>query len=464
MRAAAWILLLATPAVAQAADVGEIAVIADPGNVLDAIAFPTSTYLERASCAFYQSHSDTYDLLFVFTNKPLNGFTRGQSGWAVKRAARGLGRDLWPDRGDEFCSPRLRHAVKMGDIGSFADDPEAPYTGVVGFTLNGVQLMAHELGHQWMAAVSFLDPSGQRRCLLRGFTGGDEPTSLPPDQLCDGHPVSAFNLHWSYYFSTGSVMYGNELRDLGDGRFEVSSPHPKYSPLDQYLMGLRDPSEVPPMFLVLQPLDGSSSEFPLPPGQTEIVEGERLDFTIQDVIRAEGPRDPPRDVCHLKAAFLLIHEPNTPPTAAEIARVDRYRQHFEAFYAEATDRRGSMDTTLSGQGPGTPECPAVGPPVRDAGASPDVDYDAGDRRDTGADPGPDAAGGFDLGPGPAPLDAGGSAADPGPRVLSLDDGCACRGGGPAPGGTRPKPLALLLVLGGWFLRRRSPARPSSTGT
>lgn len=437
---------------AQAADVGEIAVIADPGNVLSAISLPTSTYLERTACAFYVDHQDRYDALFVFTNRTLNAFNRNQQGWPVKRAALGLGRDLWPERSERFCSPRLRHAVKMGDIGSFSDDPDARYTAVPTFTLTGVQLMAHELGHQWMAAVSFLDGNGQRRCLLRGYVGGEEPGG-PIGDACDGQPLSAFNLHWSYYFSTGSVMYGNELGDLGGGRFEASSPNPKYSPLDQYLMGLRGPEEVPPLFLVeTGPLSPESTEFPLPAGQTEIIEGERLDFTVADIIRAEGPRDPPRDHCHWKAAFVLVHDPAQPPTAAEIARVDRYRQRFESFYAEATDRRGSFDTTLAGNGPGTAECPAVGAP-RDAGVALDANSDAAIVDVGQVD---DDRGSADLGlvlP-PTPRDAGASG-DLEPKVFGLDDACACRD--TITTRTTPSALALLL-LGLWSLRRRTCTR------
>jgi hypothetical protein len=438
---------------ARAADVGEIAVIADPGNVLSAISIPTSTYLERAACAFYADHQDRYDAIFVYTNRTLNAFNRNQQGWPVKRAALGLGRDLWPERSERFCSPRLRHAVKMGDIGSFPDDPDARYTAVPTFTLTGVQLMAHELGHQWMAAISFLDGSGRRRCLLRGYTGGEEPGG-PIGNECDGQPLSSFNLHWSYFFSTGSVMYGNELRDLGGGRFEVSSPNPKFSPLDQYLMGLRAPEEVPPLFLLeTGALSPESTEFPLPAGQTEIIEGERLDFTVADIIRAEGPRDPPRDHCHWKAAFVLIHDPDQPPTAAEIARVDRYRQRFESFYAEATDRRGSFDTTLKGSGIGTPECPAVGPPILDAGIRPDASPDATTSDDAEVD---DDRGSTDRGSNPAPsVDDAGPPAQQEPKVLGLEDACACRDTGGA--NATPGSFALL-ACGLWIHRRRSSTR------
>ena len=109
---------------------------------------------------------------------------------------------------------------------------------------------------------------------------------------------------------------------------------------------------------------------------TATIDGERIDFTVEDVIAAEGPRVPARDICHWKAAFMIVHEEGVPPSNAEIARVDAYRLRWEQFYAEATDRRGSFDTTLTGMGAGTAECPAeIEPPIPDAGVvPPDASY------------------------------------------------------------------------------------------
>src|SRR5687767_3028119 len=69
---------------ARAQDVGELAVIADNHMILDALRFPTAHYVERTACAFYQTHADRYDAMFVFTNQRLSALSRTQQGWYVK--------------------------------------------------------------------------------------------------------------------------------------------------------------------------------------------------------------------------------------------------------------------------------------------------------------------------------------------------------------------------------------------
>lgn len=451
----ALVALALLPLPALAADVGEIALVADVGRQITQSALIGSRYVQRAACAFYETHDDEYDVLFVFTTIPMNGLTRAQQGWATRAAARGIGRDIYRDSTAEFCSSRLRHAVKMSDLDSFSDDPDAVYTGAIGFTLSGVQLMGHELGHQWLAAVTFTRADGVRHCKIRGFT---PPTEQPGMGDCHGYRNSDFASHWSAYFDSNSVMYGNRIADLGGGEFRLENAGAKFSELDQYLMGLRDPGEVGPMFYVdVGEPTAESAAFPVAAGQPEIIRGERVDFTVQDVIRAEGARVPAREACHLKAGFVLVHAEGDLPTSAEIAKVDAYRRRFEAWYADATDRRGSFDTTLAGSGAGTVECPAVGvPPPRDAGvvvvpdASGGLDATAAPV-DASADPdaGPDA--GAEASPDASvPLPRPDAEAEP--RTLLTED-CACTtaGGG---AGVPWSALGLVALLAGARERRR----------
>jgi hypothetical protein len=454
------------PAAAAGQDVGEIALVPDTGGmILSAIAVPNS-YLGRTACAFLGSHPDQYDAIFVFTSAQLNILTRVQQGWPVRRAAMGIGRDVALDTSASFCTSRIRHAVKMGDIDSFSDDPDQRYNGIILFPLTGIQLLAHEFGHQWLAAIEFDRGDGARRCLARGYEP-HQPPGMPGD--CDGAEPADFNQHWSYYFNSGSVMYGNQVQDLGGGQFELSNPSPKYSPLDQYLMGLRDPQEVPPMFVVdTGDLNGSAS-LPLPATRTETVNGTRVDFTIDDVIRALGPRSPAREGCHWKGAFIIVHDPAQPPTAAQIARVDSYRRRWETFYDFATDGRGSFDTTLAGSGQGTATCPGQPSPTVDAGmprdaapaqdvvvvdlGSPDAGgLDAEEADATAADvtsPGQDATAGADL--TFAPQDDAAPRQDP--ATLTTDD-CSCRATG-----ARSSSLAWIAWLAAVLavVKRRGPA-------
>lgn len=462
----------------EAADVGEIAVIEDVGGTIHAVVFTPNLYLERAACAFYQTHADQYDVLFVFTSAQLNALTRVQQGWALKRAAMGIGRDNAFDTQARFCTTRLMHAVKGGDIDSYATNPDQRYNGIIGFPLTGVQLLAHELGHQWLASVRFDRGDGLSHCFLRGF---EPQTSEPQPGNCDGEDPANFNQHWSYYLNGPSLMYANQIQDLGGGQFALSNPDPHFSPLDQYLMGIRDPVDVPPMFLIdIGDVEGSgSASLPLSATGSAMVTGTRFDFTIDDVIRQEGPRVPAREPCHKKAAFILLHPEGQPPTAAQIAKVDAHRVRFESFYDTATDGRGSFDTTLAGSGLGTVGCPGQASPPFDAGvgldaAPADVGLDAGptDRGGVDVDPGVDAseisdASVLDVDPvtdGEVPVGPDASTFDAGPRDTGLSNGeqepktigtddCSCQSG-PAQRGAGPWGWITLAFLGLVSRRRR----------
>ena len=76
----------------------------------------------------------------------------------------------------------------------------------------------------------------------------------------------------------------------GNGVFRTVGAVSRYSALDQYAMGLRAASEVPPMFLVTQVTSGQSAE-DAPRIGVEI-RGTRKDVRIADIVAANGTRRP----------------------------------------------------------------------------------------------------------------------------------------------------------------------------
>ena len=58
--------------------------------------------------------------------------------------------------------------------------------------------------------------------------------------------------------SDASVMEGNDIQDLGGGSFRTVGTVSRYSPLDQYAMGLRTEAEVPAFFYVDSPTNVSN--------------------------------------------------------------------------------------------------------------------------------------------------------------------------------------------------------------
>jgi hypothetical protein len=422
--AATAALSLAAPAGAE--DIGEIALVEDADGTINAAVATPNFYLQRAACAFYETHPDAFDAIFVFTSYRLGFLGNVQQGWPVLQNEQGIGRMPW-DQTAAFCSAagRLRQAVKMGDVRSFPADPDARYTGIPFYPLSGVELMGHEFGHHWMASIQFA-LGGATHCFVRGF----EPTGEPTPGDCDGYEPGSFNQHWSYYFDSHSLMYGSMIEDLGGGRFQISYESPRYAELDQYLMGLRTAADVPPQFLVdVGDVAGSgSSAIPIMPGSTDEVTGTRVDFTIDDVIAAMGPRVPALDACHWKGAFIIIYPAGTPPTDEQVAKVEAYRARWETFYDWATDNRGSFDTTLDGSGAGTATCPASGAPDGDADVDSDVDADSDADSDVDADTDADADADADTdadADADADADTDADADGSSPPPSGDDGGCSC---------------------------------------
>lgn len=362
--------MVAFPARAEVVK-SDVTVIVDYDGSIASAAMTPDAFLRAVTCNFYntQKMRDRYQTLFVFTKGLLGGLTNVQQGWPVKNLTSGIGRPL-TNQCQAFCSVlgRLRQAVKMGEIGILPDDPDQRYTGIPSYALSGIELMAHEFGHQWLASITFKTEDGVEHCRLRGYAPTGEPNEMA--EKCDGYDINAYNQHWSFYFNSGSVMYGSEIEDKGNGTFRITYNNAKYGPLDQYLMGLRLPEEVGPLFLVDLD-DGSIGSAAMPStltADTE-VEGVRYDFTIEDVIRSEGARNPALDDCHWKGALILVVPNGTGVTDDDLQKIANYANRFEEFYDWATDGRGSFDLTADGRGLGTPTCPANSTTSPDTGTS-----------------------------------------------------------------------------------------------
>jgi uncharacterized protein (TIGR03437 family) len=287
--------------------------------------------LLAAAQRFYQTHEDAYDYL-VFYNAMNVAAGPGLVAYEVTTRSSGEGYgDVPTDTGIYYGSKRRLQAVlNMGPTSQYPADPNGAVAsrGAIGDT--PLSLLAHEAGHLFLALVSVPSPTG---------------SFFPP-------MLGAGLAHWAFPFhSDASVMEGNRIVDQGPGenpRFRTTATVEKYSALDQYLMGLRAPEEVPPTFAVLN--SGVSNTRGPQVGVT--FNGARLDITVEDVIRAAGRRTPDATVAQreFRMAFVVIvpedAEPGSPAVAAAIAQVDGYRRAFEPYFTRATDGRARLVTTL----------------------------------------------------------------------------------------------------------------------
>jgi hypothetical protein len=420
---------------------GNIVIVNDSaGTALDPSKGP---FLGQSVCTFagqglYTQKDDDYDAIAVFTTTTptLTSFlTDTPQGNPVRETDMGVAFGSWliPQPPSAYGSPAtLKHCAYMGPIAQFPTNPDdifqvqaGPLGGENPTGVSGIGVLGHEFGHHWLVYAAYdlgdgMGPSG----LFRGDTRQD----------LNSPSYTTGNLHWSAYADTHSVMYGNKVTDQGGDMFLLSSEEHKYGPFDQYLMGMRDKSEVPPMLVIDDGSQRGYADFPLSGSATTTVMGTGVTVTVDDIIRAIGPRAP--DWQHaqhcFRFAFIIVTQKGQTATAAQIATVEAYRQRWETWFAWATDGRGSVDTRLDA----IDACPAT--PL-DAG-QPMVDAGMMETPDAGGDD----AGIMEMKPPDMmhpPPDAGSD------DTAKLRPGCGCNTGSPL------GVIALGLLLAMRLLRR-----------
>jgi hypothetical protein len=279
----------------------------------------------RASQRFYETHDDAYDFLVFFNSAGVPVSIGALASETTVRSYRqGIG-DAVVDNGAIFGSPRrLQSVINMGPVTQY---PEDPYTTVgLRGRLTGdttMSIIGHEAGHLFLALASIRVP--------------DNPDARPM--------LGGAGVHWAFSFnSEASLLEGNRLRDNGDGTFTSVATVESYSPLDQYLMGLRAPWEVPATFVV-SPASVSQTRLPQR-GVTFL--GTRIEVPVDRVIAAEGRRVPDHTVAQsrFRFAFVVIGGPGEEPNQQVIGQVERYRSEYPLYFKRVTDERGEADTAL----------------------------------------------------------------------------------------------------------------------
>jgi hypothetical protein len=192
--------------------------------------------------------------------------------------------------------------------------------------------IGHEMGHRWSAFVS---------ARVNG-----ETIPLGPTHWARGLQAPA---PFAFQRPTeASAMGGGVWQDNYDGTFtqlddDYYVPATGYSYLDLYLMGLITPSEVPDFFILrnMTPAGRDANGH-------AIVKADRTKVTIQDVIAAEGPRQP--DVDHAQKQFntgvVVMVEHGRTPGAALIERANGIRTAWIDYFATVTGHRASMTATV----------------------------------------------------------------------------------------------------------------------
>lgn len=277
---------------------------------------------------FYETHDDSYDYLAVYNN--IGIFARSAS-VATELTVRSTWRagfgDTVVDAGQQYGSAnRLQAMLTMGPLSNYSPDPygPVPLRGSTGDT--PLSILAHEVGHLFLALASVRDEANAQ-----------------------ARPMLTSDLaHWSAVFNAeASFIEGNRIEDKGETalpRYESVATVERYSPLDQYLMGLRAPEEVPGTFLVRRATRSANSL----PQKGVTFNGDRQNISVEDVVAAEGRRAPDHTVAQrrFRLAVILVVREGTEPSQAELAQVEQLRSEFEGYFTKAADERATMETSL----------------------------------------------------------------------------------------------------------------------
>ena len=279
---------------------------------------------------FFRSQDDAYDSVILFNDIGLDASAHTLAhAYTVRNEVTGIGKQVY-NSGPYFGSPRRTGSfVNMGPMSAYPDNPlEAiPYRPDSSL----LTVLAHEIGHRFLANAIFRDPE----------TGHFNPTTL-------GRQLN----HWSFYFNTdASVLEGNAIRDNGpeaDPRFETFAASQTFSALDKYLMGLFEPEEVRPSFLVEVPSAMSNAARSRSPEAGVKFNGVRKEVRIEDIIAAHGERRPDTSVSqrHFRYAFVLVVDQGTAPDPDTLRRLERLRRLWRGYFIGHLDDRATIATDL----------------------------------------------------------------------------------------------------------------------
>ena len=312
-------------------DAGEIAVLEDDGTFFIASSGGQPLLdLAPVGRAFYRTHGDDYDFLAIYLATGLDDWLGSvgalASAFVVRNDIQGIGLSTY-DLGDQFgAAPNLQMMMKMNGLHRYPDDPFEEFPND---SLNGVEVLAHEMAHRWVSYVNV------------DSVGNEVPALLGRGRA-----------HWNYFLdSDASIMEGNDWSTVLADSFESVAVFDSFSALDQYLMGLRTKAETPPFFVINAPYafdpPGVYVPFSIPYVGTTL-RGTATPWSIDDIEAVHGPRVPASTMGPdtVRVGFVLVTAQGQAATVADLQKLEALRAAIPGWWNHATAGRGFVDTQL----------------------------------------------------------------------------------------------------------------------
>jgi len=281
----------------------------------------------------YGQIPDHFDFVTLISNFSLTPVPEARAfSINVQNDVRGIGNpssrgsSIFRDQKKYGSNDKLQNITFLGNIHEYPSNPDQTipdtYTSLL-------QVLAHEVGHRWLAYAK-VERDGRAQDLL---LGRDES-------------------HWSFFLdSDASFLEGNQIDSHGT-TFVTSMPFQGYSRLDLYLMGFLKPEDVRDTFIV----EGArrfSPDFPFAPESSPepdvSFQGSAHSVKIDDIIAANGNREPDSSTSQksFRHLFVLIVKKENPSTPEELTAVDQLRREWESFFSKATLGLGKIDTQIA---------------------------------------------------------------------------------------------------------------------
>jgi len=261
----------------------------------------------KATKRFLNSHPDAFDFITFYVDTSTG--LPGQGSWhrGVYNKTKGInyyaGSTL--DRRSTYGSTKLQAIHSISFFGNY--------------------VLLQETGHMWAAFVRNRD------------------TQVAPrryDLLIS--PTGQGKFHWGRFFDNdhSPMDYdGIDWQALGGNRFRshsIADDFFHFHPLDLYLMGLISASQVGSFYVIQSPSANSGT-----------ITGTRKNITTQNVIWAEGARNPasPNTQKIWKQAFVVLTK-DARRSRTFARQVAQQRREFTWQFYKATRYLGKVDTTL----------------------------------------------------------------------------------------------------------------------